>query len=362
MFKPEHIVADHLPGRTLNINGEEYLFCSGTSYLGISCNKAFRQCLLEDMERYGTNYSSSRNSNLQLQVFGEAENYLAAYTGAEAALTMSSGYLAGQVVVQLLKSEGRFIYAPGTHPAVWRSMADAPDGTITYAEWVKRLLEESPRLPDQHLIFICNSLDPLKVQNYDFGWVAALPENKQITLVVDDSHGFGVTGEDGAGVYRQLQQLQSIRSIRLIVVSSFGKAFGIPAGLILADRPFIEQLKSSPYFGGASPAVPAYLYAFLRSKSIFAEARQKLFANISYFRQWLTRPELFSFFENYPVFYTSSEALCPYLLQHQVFISSFRYPTPADAPITRVILNSLHTPEDLNRLATLINQFGPIPG
>ena len=357
MFKPEHIVADHLPGRTLSINGAEYLFCSGTSYLGMACNKAFRACLLDGMQRYGTNYSSSRNSNLQLQVFSEAEDYLAAYTGAEAALTMSSGYLAGQVVVQMLKDEGRFMYAPGTHPAVWRSMADAPDASITYAEWVNRLLEEAPRLPDEHLILVCNSLDPLKAQKYTFDWVAALPEKKQITLIVDDSHGFGVTGEDGAGIYRQLQQLQSIRSIRLVVVSSFGKAFGIPAGLILADSTFIEQLKSSPYFGGASPAVPAYLYAFLRSKSIFAEARQKLFANILYFRQRLTYPGLFSFFEDYPVFYTSSEALCPYLLQHRVLISSFRYPTPADAPITRVILNSLHTPEDLNHLAALINRF-----
>lgn len=362
MFDPKHITADHLPGRTLSINGEEYLFCSGTSYLGMACNEAFRPCLLEGMQRYGTNYSSSRNSNLQLKIFDEAESYLAAYTGAGAALTMSSGYLAGQVVVQTLKRAGRFMYAPGTHPAVWRSMADAPDASISYAEWVNQLLQKAPRLPDQHLILVCNSLDPLKAQNYTFDWVSALPENKQITLVVDDSHGFGVTGEDGAGIYRQLCLLQSIRSIRLVVVSSLGKAFGIPAGVILADRQFNEQFKGSTYFGGASPAVPAYLYAFLRSKSIFAEARQKLFANILYFRQRLARPELFNSFEDYPVFYTSSEDLCPYLLQHQVFISSFRYPTPADAPVTRVILNSLHTPEDLNHLATLINQFDPIPG
>ncbi|MBF9251972.1 pyridoxal phosphate-dependent aminotransferase family protein [Pontibacter sp. 172403-2] len=357
MYGPDHITTDQLPGRTLSINGAEYLFCSGTSYLGISCNEAFRQCLLDGMQRYGTNYSSSRNSNLQLQVFDEVENYLAAYTGAAAALTMSSGYLAGQVVVQALKDEGRFLYAPGTHPAMWRSMADAPDDGRTHVEWVNQLLQEAPRLPDEHLILVCNSLDPLKAEKYTFDWVAALPDNKQITLIVDDSHGFGVTGDNGAGVYRQLRQLQSIRKMRLVVISSFGKAFGIPAGLILADSPFIEQLKSSPYFGGASPAVPAYLYAFLHSKSIFEEARQKLLANILYFRQRLACPELFSSFEDYPVFYTSSEALCPYLLQHRVFISSFRYPTPADAPITRVILNALHTPEDLNRLAALINQF-----
>jgi 7-keto-8-aminopelargonate synthetase-like enzyme len=355
MFNPEErITADQLPGRTLHVNGREYLFCSGTSYLGISRNEAFLACLWEGLQRYGTNYSSSRNSNLQLQVFEEAEHYLTTYTGAEAALTMSSGFLAGQLVAQVLKDEGRFLYAPGTHPALWRSTADAPDASTPFGEWVNRMLQEIPALPDRHLILVCNSLDPLKAQNYSFDWVNALPKDKQITLIVDDSHGFGVTGADGAGIYSQLRGLPGIR---LVVVSSFGKAFGIPAGLILGDRQLIDQLRASSYFGGASPAVPAYLYAFLQSEAIFAEARQKLFTNILYFRQRLARPELFSFFEAYPVFYTSEEGLCPYLLQHQVLISSFRYPTPADAPITRVILNSLHTKVDLEKLTELINGF-----
>lgn len=358
MSEPARLHTDQLPGRTLIVDGEEFLYCSGTSYLGISCNEEFRECLAEGMRQYGTNYSSSRRSNLQLRVYEETESNLAAYTGAEAVLTMSSGFLAGQTLVQTLQGSGRFVYAPGTHPALWRSPVDAPDTDQEFEEWVEELLQAVPTMPEQHIVLVCNSLNPLQARNYSFSWLTSLSPEKQFTLIVDDSHGFGVTGNDGAGIYALLPQ---VPHVRLIVATSFGKAFGIPAGVILGDRQLIAQLKVNPYFGGASPAVPAYLYAFNRCGAIFAEARQKLFSNITYFRERLERPEMFSFFDHYPVFSTHRKDLCPFLQQQKVLISSFRYPTPAHEPITRIILNSLHTEEDLQRLAQLINAFSSAP-
>jgi 7-keto-8-aminopelargonate synthetase-like enzyme len=113
-----------LPGRTLTVEGKEHLYFSGTSYLGMARNEVFAAYLQEGMKLYGTNYSSSRISNLKLQIFEQAEEYLARFTGAGAALTMSSGFLTGQMLVRLLENKGRFIYAPRTHPALWRTQAD----------------------------------------------------------------------------------------------------------------------------------------------------------------------------------------------------------------------------------------------
>ncbi|WP_018479444.1 aminotransferase class I/II-fold pyridoxal phosphate-dependent enzyme [Pontibacter roseus] len=348
------VYTDQLPGRTLVVNEEEFLFFSGTSYLGIPVNSEFRQHLLEGMARYGTNYSSSRNSNLQLQVFEEVEEYLARYTGAEAAFTMSSGYLAGQALVQTLQGSGHFIYAPNTHPALWRSTADEVTGD--YDAWVGPMLRNVQASGKTHIILVCNSLDPLKARNHGFSWLSALPTDKQITLIVDDSHGFGVTGEDGAGIYAQLSA-RLLPNMRLVVASSMGKALGIPAGVVLGDKELVDQLRRSHYFGGASPAIPAYLYAFLRCESVFREARVKLYANIAYFLKHLERPEQFSYFDRYPVFGVHQPGLAAFLQEHGVIISSFRYPTPADEPITRVILNSAHTEADLQRLTELIHQF-----
>ncbi|MDX5483281.1 MAG: aminotransferase class I/II-fold pyridoxal phosphate-dependent enzyme [Hymenobacteraceae bacterium] len=351
------VYTDQLPGRTLVVDGEELLFFSGTSYLGIPVNEQFRHCVLEGMARYGTNYSSSRNSNLQLRVFEEAEDYLAHYTGAEAAFTMSSGYLACQALVQTLQGSGHFIYAPNTHPALWRSTADEVTGN--YDAWVGPMLQQVQTSGEEHIILVCNSLDPLKARKHGFSWLNSLPDDKQITLIVDDSHGFGVTGEDGAGIFGQLAaRLQP--NVRLVVASSMGKALGIPAGVVLGEKELVDKLRYSHYFGGASPAIPAYLYAFLQCEPVFKEARQKLFSNIAFFLQHLERPEQFSYFDGYPVFGVHEHSLAAYLQEHGVIISSFRYPTPADDPITRVVLSSAHTQEDIQRLTGLINQFGKV--
>lgn len=352
MKHPDRLVTEEMPGRILTVEGEEYLYFSGTSYLGIPRNEEFRANLTEAMARYGTNYASTRISNLQLRVYEEAEGYLAQFTGAEAALTMSSGFLAGQLAVRLLQGSGCFLHAPRTHPALWLSPADFTDQP--YEAWVRQMQEEIPGRSEDHLILVCNSLDPLQVRQYHFDWVANLGTAKKITLLVDDSHGFGVTGPAGAGIFLELT---SLPNVEVVVVTSFGKAFGIPGGIILGREQLIRQLKENPFFGGASPIIPAYLEAFLRSGRLFSEAREKLFANIARFRSILIDPGTFTALPDYPVFYSPQSGLCPYLLSHRILISSFPYPTPADEHITRVILNSLHTPEDIEQLAHLVNHY-----
>lgn len=357
MSNQQLLYTNQIPGRTLLADGKEYLFFSGTSYLGILCNQEFQQHLHEGFQKYGTNYSSSRNSNLQLRVFDEVETYLATFTGAEAALTMSSGFMAGQALVHILQNSGHFIYAPDTHPALWRSLADAPTNKLTYDEWATNLAAYISAIPDDQILIVCNSLDPLRARSQSFSWLNTLPSNKKITLIIDDSHGLGVTGVEGAGIYSLLPDVKEAPHIRLLVVGSLGKAFGIPAGVVLGDVLTTEQLKRSPYFGGASPAIPAYMFAFLHSKSLYAQARERLACNINQFLKQLAHPKLFSFLESYPVFYTSQKGLCPFLLDQDIMISSFRYPTPADEPITRVVLNSLHSPDDISKLTEAINKY-----
>ena len=88
------ITIDHLPSRTIQINGAEYLFFSGTSYLGMGHQPEFRAALMEGIDRYGTIFSASRNNNLQLKIYAEAEDFIAQWTDAEVALTVSSGFAA----------------------------------------------------------------------------------------------------------------------------------------------------------------------------------------------------------------------------------------------------------------------------
>lgn len=341
---------DSLSGRTVTIDGQEWLYFSGTSYLGIAGNAAFRELLGEGIHRYGSNFGGSRLSNLRFEIFEEAEQYLAGFTGAPAALSFSSGSLAGQLLVKYFSTVGKCFFAPGIHPAL---SGDKNNERLSHSEWINFMLEKAHEERGR-LHFFANSLDPLHARRYTFDWLDRLPKDKAFTLVIDDSHGLGVCGTQGAGVYCRIHPSANVK---LVVMSSLGKALGIPGGVVLGEHSLIDSLKNTSFFGGASPIAPAYLFAFLHAKELYRESRRKLLKNIRHFTQLTASSALFEQLEDFPVFYTTQNALAAFLERHRIIISSFPYPSPSDEPVTRVVINALHSFEDIEKLVGLVRMF-----
>lgn len=344
------VTIDTLPGRTVKIEGEEWLYFSGTSYLGIGRHPEFQELLLEGIQQYGTHFGGSRHANIRLGIFEETEVYLARLVGAEAALTVSSGSLAGQLVVKVLQGTDKFYFAPGVHPALF---GEGDYSELAFDAWTDFVLNEA-ELYQENIIVFSNSLDPLHAKKFSFDWLWEFPKHINVTLVLDDSHGLGICGRDGAGIY---SLLECPDNVELIVIGSMGKAWGIPGGLILGSQELIDTIWQTPYFGGASPVSPAYLHAFHRARNLYSECRDQLFANIEFFRRGIQQINLFETFVQYPVFYTSKNHLADFLAKKRVMISSFPYPTPQDDWITRVILSAAHTLTDVEHLVRLIEKF-----
>lgn len=340
---------DYLPGRIAQLNGENWLYFSGTSYLGMVQNNDFQNLICENIQQYGANFGGSRLSNLRFKIYEEAEQYLANWTGAEAALTVSSGSLAGQLAVKVLQNWGKFYFAPGVHPALFE---EGDYSESSFEQWAEYILNEAQQ--GKPMVLFSNTLDPLRAKSFDFNWLFQIPKETPLTLVLDDSHGLGVTGINGAGAF---STLQTPENVELIAVASLGKALAIPGGVILGSKNLIQNIWQSPYFGGASPVIPAYLAAFLDAGYLYHDARQRLFSNIQAFHDAVKTPGLFENFTDYPVFYTKINNLAEYLQTHKILISSFPYPTPQDERITRVVLNAAHTNADIDHLVNFIKTF-----
>jgi len=347
------IIADRFNSNTVISEEKAYLFFSGTAYLGMNYNIRFRELITEGMEMYGNNYGSSRNSNFRLKVYEEAESSLALFAGAPAALTVSSGFMAGQLVVNKLLQDGNyFVFAPNTHPAVCRTHADFYEGD--FRQWTEKITEVIAALTTDKITIVCNAVDPLFCKPYRFDWVSYLPENKAITLVIDDSHGIGVTGEQGQGIYKHIQHQENIN---LIVIASLAKAMGIPGGVVLGNADWIEQMRASSFFGTSSPVAPGYLYAFTKTSQVYHDARKKLLENIGWFNRLFPDCGLFASLDDYPVFYTDRHRLADFLHQHGILISSFAYPRPEGKLVTRIIINSAHSKQDIEQLAHCLHFF-----
>jgi 8-amino-7-oxononanoate synthase len=338
----------HKPNRKITIEGKEYLFFSGTSYLGLSENADFQVLISEGLQKYGSSFGSSRNGNLRLDIYERAESKLAQFVHAPAAVTLSSGMLAGQVVVNQLYDH-EFIYSPQNHPACWRTPTiDSPK--MAFKDWTEQLIQNFP-YSNKPKVIICNSIDALKNEPMNFDWTAQLPDNQQITVWIDDSHGIGIVGEGGESIYSKIKLNPSIR---LIVTASLHKAMGVAGGVVFSDEAFIQQIQESVYFSACSPIAPAYLYAFLNSGNLYQKQLKKLRENIATFNVQIADLELFSYQKEYPVYWTSRHELYSELLKKGIFIYHFTYPAQTGQPNTRIVLNAWHEPEDISRLASVI--------
>ena len=342
---------EQLPGRTIQIGNKEWLYFGGTSYLGIPDNSHFQALLRQGIALYPAHFGGSRLGRIQPAIFEKAEKWLCDFTGANNALITSSGSLAGQLLMKCLK--GDFFCAPGLHPALWNG-SPAFDGP--FSQWVSWMQNRLPDL-EGNIIIAANSVDPLYLENYNFQWLETIDtNNKKITLVIDDSHGLGIIGTIGGGTFSQLKHLQKIE---LVVTSSLGKALGIPGGVILGSESLIRTLWQSPFFGGASPPPPAYLYAMCRAEQLYHKAMISLKSNIVFFQEQLSHHHLILTVAEYPVIVVHDPNLALWLAKRGIMISQLPYPSPDSPLITRIVINAAHTQEDILHLCESIKQFSP---
>ena len=332
---------------TINIDGNSYLYFGGTAYLGIPKNQDFINLYLEGIKKFGLNNGTSRTNNIQLGIYDEAEKVAAGRYRAEAALITSSGYLAAQLTIKGLSALGKVIYAPATHPALW--LTDQPTNQQTFNDWKKEKINLINTSGEKTWVLISNSMNNLFPEIYDFNFLTEIQPEKEIILIVDDSHGIGVNN-DGMGAFINLPVKANIERI---VVASMAKALGVDAGLVLASNAIIAKLKNSNIFVGASPPSAASLFAFIHAEKIYHDARARLQENIKLLTANLN--ETWAFEPAFPAFLAQDATLVHRLLKENILISSFPYPKPESEPINRIVLSSWHEKEDLDHLIRALN-------
>lgn len=335
------------PSRLIRTADQQYLYFGGTSYLGISQDEEFKELFLEGIAQYGSNIGTSRSNNVQLDIFDIAETEAARRFGSPSALTVSSGYLAAQLVVRELSTFGKMIYAPDTHPALW--LSGKPENSGKFSDWVSNTLIQIEESQERRFVIVSDALNTLVPQRYDFSAFDRIGADKEIILVVDDSHGLGVVGEGGRGVYSSLPFNAQFRPV---VVGSMAKGLGVDGGLILADQDLIDRFRQSPIFRGASPASPAGLYAFVEGRGIYARQWATLMRNMAFMESNL--PDSIQYTKGFPAYLAENPNLYERLFAKGIIISSFPYPQETDPLLNRMVVSSWHHQDDLQ---FLINQL-----
>ncbi len=345
------INAHTIPGRTfINSAGEEWLYFAGTAYLGMPHYDAYQRAIQMGIEKYGANYGSSRASSPEISLFGEMEEKLARAIGAPAATLVSSGTLAGQLAVRYFDRSHDCYFAPDAHPAI--TSKDTSTEGNTFSDWLTQTVKKINSVEAESAIF-CNAIDSLGVHQYDFSVLREIKCPERVTLVVDDSHTLGITHK-GMGSYHYLKQ--TFPDLHIFVTASTGKAWGLPAGILLGETTHISNLSNQAFFRGASPPIPAFLYAFDEVFPTLIHRWTKLMDNIDYFHRELDHHPCIKKIPNYPVTAITMPRLDELAKKKNILISAFPYPAPHSPKIKRVVINALHTQEDLHQIIQLIKE------
>lgn len=347
---------DSFPDRVITSNNTSYLYFGGTAYLGLQTDTEFQQLYIENIKKYGTNYGASRKSNVQIAIFDQVEGYLAQLAGSEACVTMSSGYLAGQFIGQFLnKSSNKFFYSPNTHSALYLSNQpkNKPKSYITFTALNIAIRDHLEKNDTVTPVVFLDAIDFSGANFPDFEGLKALPL-EAVLLVVDDSHGIGITGDNGGGVFRKIQKLNPKE---LIVCCSLGKGFGVQGGAVFGSKERVSSLINTNFFGGSSPASPANLASIFYGESIYKKKRVLLKQNIAYFKKCIKNISKFKYMDSHPAFSFSDEKLTHYLEENKILVTSFRYPSEDSDLMSRIVISAAHTQEDIDRLCEKINSI-----
>jgi 8-amino-7-oxononanoate synthase len=333
---------DITPGNTVFINGKEHLFFSGFSYLGLHTHPQFTAALKTGVDQYGTTFISSRIANVQLSLYDELEHALASAQHQQAAATFSSGYMASQAAVQYAATQGTLLYAPSSHPSLRINNPVIPD--LPWHEWVMQVVKQVNGHKDHTFVIVADGVNPLTSTVNDFSWLTQL--HKKALVLIDDSHGIGILGPTGNGIIHTLPPGGDY-----LISASLAKAYSIQGGVVTGRGAHIAAIKKQPLFTAGTPIMPANAYAFLQSRSLHDTQRTLLHQQIAHFKiitadiPYIHNPFLLPMFV-----LQQSTGVETRLLEHDIVISSFRYPSPDSPPINRIIISAHHSVQQLDIL------------
>ncbi len=354
-------------GPLLHTDGVELLnFCSN-DYLGLANHPEVISALKRGADEYGVGSGAAHLVNGHSRAHHQLEEELAAFTGRPRALLFSTGYMANLATVSALAGTGDAVYEDRLNHA---SLLDA--GLLSRARLSRYHHADTEALEAK----LCRSKAGEKLVLTDGvfsmdGDIAPLPELATVAkrhaarLMVDDAHGMGVLGKNGAGTLEHFGLgLDEVP----ILMGTLGKGFGTFGAFVAGGEDLIEYLINTArpyiYTTATPPAIAEATRASLRLVQTEGWRREKLQALISRFRAGAGRLALSLMDSPTPIqpllVGDAGEALrlSEALLARGILISAIRPPTvPEGTARLRITLSASHSEEQVDRLLDALEEL-----
>lgn len=252
---------------------ELLLFCSN-DYLGLAAHPRIAQALAEGAEVYGGGSGASHLISGHSVAHERLEQALAAWylphIPHARALSFSTGYMANLAVVTALAGlaeqpgEAEIFSEALNHASLIDACRLARGAKLSrYAHADMGALRARLQASTAAVkIIVSDAVFSMDGDIAPAPELLRLAEEFEAWLVLDDAHGFGVLGRQGRGCLEHFD----LRSERLLLVGTLGKAAGLAGAFVAGHHLAIELLlQSARSYIFTTAALPAVAHALLTS-------------------------------------------------------------------------------------------------
>lgn len=354
-------------GVRMRVDGEEKLAFASNDYLGLANHPAIAEAMACGARQWGAGSGAAHLVSGHLPPHEELEVALAQQVGFARAISFSTGFLANLAVVPTLAGRGDAVFADKLNhasliDAVQLSRAESKRYPHKDLDALSRLLKASPA---RRKLIVTDGVFSMDGDLAPLPELLSLAEEHNAWLVVDDAHGFGVLGKNGAG---SLAHFGLPAHPRIVLMCTLGKAAGVSGAFVAAAAPVIETLiqraRSYIFTTAAPPAVSCALMTSLQCIRQEETRRQHLQTLIYRLRSGLAGlpwPLLPSPTPIQPLVVGDNQAaldLSTKLWEAGLWVPAIRPPTvPAGSARLRICLSAAHSTDDVDTLITALRQF-----
>ncbi|KPK26266.1 MAG: 8-amino-7-oxononanoate synthase, partial [Betaproteobacteria bacterium SG8_40] len=305
----------------------------------------------------------------------ELEAQLARFTGAQRALTFSTGYMANLALITSLCGRGDAVFSDELNHASLIDACRLSRATIhRYPHCdVHALADQLARSGARRKLVVTDAVFSMDGDIAPLPELLALCERHDAMLVADDAHGFGVLGANGRGTLShfgiKLQDVAASRSraAPLAYMATLGKAAGVAGAFVAGPASLIEWLlqKGRTYIftTAAPPALAASLIEALRLLEQGDDRRAHLTRLVNRFRNAL-RTKRWALLDSATaiqplVIGSNDEALrvADALMAEGLWVPAIRPPTvPAGTARLRLSFSAAHTEAQIDRLVAALHR------
>jgi len=232
----------------MQFKGKEVITWSVNDYLGLANHPEVREVDAAAAAEYGSAYPmGARMMSGHTELHEQLENELAEFVNKEAAYLLNFGYQGILSTIDTLVSKNDVIvYDVDAHACIIDGVRLHMGKRFTYKhndiESLEKNLIRATKVAaqtDGGILVISEGVFGMRGEQGRLKEIAALKSKYNFRFLVDDAHGFGTLGKNGAGAGFE----QGIQDDIDVYFATFAKSMASTGAFIAADREIINFLK-----------------------------------------------------------------------------------------------------------------------